>query len=415
MPTEPNRSNDRPNDRPADGPVDPTTDPVATTAASDWDLLPADRWTDHGVARPGRSFWSDVWYRLRTKKLAMTGAAILILIALAALFGPILTGQSYDAQNNSLANVPPLMRVVELPGLTDRFYLNPNLKLIEVAPNGRLVQQVPQTGDDMIGQRTTFQTDQTTIYLDYSVQPPRLLDANGDPATQTSWRWNTSYLLGSDALGRDVLTRTFYGARISLAVALVATLVNVLIGVVYGGIAGYAGGTTDAVMMRIVDIINTIPLTLYVILIKVVLGSGGFGSIVIALASVYWVDMARVVRGQALTVKNQEFVLAARTIGTPSSAILRRHILPNAMGPILVTGTMLIPSAIFIEAFLSFIGIGIAPPMASLGTMANDALATLHSSPYQLLIPAATICLLMFAFNFLGDGLRDALDPKLRS
>lgn len=390
-------------------PVAPAPEP------SDWDLLPADRWAHQSAPRPGRSFWGDVWHRLRTKKLAMAGAGILLAIAFLAIFGPYLTGRSYQAQNPSLANVPPLMAVAKLPGFTDGFYVNPNLKVIEVASNGRLIEQVPQATDDMVNKRTTFTTAQGDIILDYSQQPPVLLDPNGQRATQTTWTWNTSYLLGTDALGRDVLTRTFYGARISLAVAVVATLVNVLIGVVYGGISGYAGGTTDAVMMRIVDIINTIPLTLYVILIKVVLGSGGFGSIVIALASVYWVDMARVVRGQALSLKNQEFVLAARTIGTPPQMILRRHIVPNAMGPILVTGTMLIPSAIFIEAFLSFIGIGIAPPMASLGTMANDALATLHTSPYQLLIPAATICLLMFAFNFLGDGLRDALDPKLRS
>jgi oligopeptide transport system permease protein len=307
------------------------------------------------------------------------------------------------------------MKVTVFAGTENRFYLNPSLKVIEVAPDGQLVRQVPQTADDMVAKLATFEADGVTLLLDYSSQPPVLLDKDGNPGVKTELVWNASFRLGTDALGRDVLTRTLYGARISLAVALVATLVNALIGILYGGISGYAGGATDAVMMRIVDIINTIPLTLYVILIKVVLGSGGFSSIVIALASVYWVDMARVVRGQALSLKNQEFVLAARTIGTPSGAILRRHILPNAMGPIIVTGTMLIPSAIFIEAFLSFIGIGIAPPMASLGTMANDALATLRSSPYQLLVPTATICLIMFAFNFVGDGLRDALDPKLRS
>ena len=210
-----------------------------------------------------------------------------------------------------------------------------------------------------------------------------------------------------------MLTRSMYGTRVSLIVALVATFVNMTVGIIYGGISAFAGGTIDAVMMRIVDIISTIPLTLYVILIMVVLDSG-FLSIIIALSSVYWVSMARVVRGQIFSLKNNDFVLAARSIGSSSSFILFKHLLPNAMGPILVTATMLVPSAIFIEAFMSFIGLGIAPPMASLGTMCNDALQTLRSTPHQLFIPSLLICLIMFAFNFVGDGLRDALDPKLK-
>jgi oligopeptide transport system permease protein len=396
----------------ADTPV-PPAHPLPPS--SEWDLLGPDHLVEAAPLGPARSFWADVWHRFRAKKLALAGAFGLLVITALALGGPALTGHSYDAQQPSLANVPPLLRLTSLPGQANQFLVTANLKVIEVAPGGRLLRQLTQVGDDMVAKRTAFDADGTTVLLDYTQAPPALLDAQDQRVLATAWAWNTSYLLGTDALGRDILTRVFYGARISLAVALVATVVNAGIGVVYGGISGYAGGATDAVMMRLVDIINTIPLVLYVILVKVVVGSGGFASIVIALASVYWVDMARVVRGQALAAKNQEFVLAARVIGTRPGAILRRHIVPNAMGPILVTATMLIPSAIFLEAFLSFIGIGIAPPMASLGTMANDALGTLRSAPYQLLIPAAMICAIMFAFNFVGDGLRDALDPKLRS
>ena len=224
---------------------------------------------------------------------------------------------------------------------------------------------------------------------------------------------NRSYLFGTDSLGRDILTRLMYGTRVSLMVAFIAVIVNMVIGILFGGISGYAGGMVDTIMMRIVDIISTIPLTLYVILIMVIMGTG-LQSIVVALGTTYWVGMARVVRGQVLSLKNQEFVLAARTIGSSTKTILLEHLIPNAMGSILVTVTMLIPSAIFMEAFLGYLGIGLQPPLASLGTMCNDATANLRTAPYQLFIPALMICLIMFGFNFIGDGLRDALDPKLK-
>jgi len=243
---------------------------------------------------------------------------------------------------------------------------------------------------------------------------------------------NSTYLWGSDMLGRDLLTRIMYGARISLTVAFVATLVNFFIGILYGSISGYSGGNVDNYMMRIVDIINSIPLVLYVILLMVLLkevvidvtvfgryfvifkGGAGLGTIIIALGSIYWVGMARLVRGQILGLKEQEFVLAARTIGVSKFKIIIRHLVPNAMGPIIVSMTMMIPSAVFTEAFLSFIGLGISAPKASWGTLANDALSGLTTYPYQLFFPSAAIAITMLAFNFLGDGLRDALDPRLR-
>jgi oligopeptide transport system permease protein len=220
-------------------------------------------------------------------------------------------------------------------------------------------------------------------------------------------------LLGTDSLGRDMLTRLMYGARISLTVAFIAAFINLVIGILYGGVSGYLGGNVDNAMMRVVDVISTIPLTLYVILIMVILDSG-FLSIIVALSSVYWVSMARVVRGQIMALKEQEFVLAARTIGTSPMGIVLRHLLPNCMGPIIVTATMLIPTAIFVESFMSFIGLGVSAPMASWGTMCNDALETMKSTPHQLFAPAIAICITMFSFNFIGDGLRDALDPKSR-
>ena len=260
-----------------------------------------------------------------------------------------------------------------------------------------------------------------------------IITYKGKETTQISDTFNNkTYPWGTDFLGRDVLTRVMYGARISLLVALIATLVNFLIGITYGSISGFFGGSVDNVMMRIVDIINSIPLVLYVILLMVVLrefvidvdifgknrvifnGADGFTTIIIALGSVYWTGMARLVRGQVLSLKEQEYVLAARTIGVSNRKIIYRHLIPNALGPIIVSMTMMIPSAVFTEAFLSFIGIGVSAPQASWGTLANEALGGITRYTYQLVYPSLAIAITMLGFNFLGDGLRDALDPRLR-
>lgn len=237
---------------------------------------------------------------------------------------------------------------------------------------------------------------------------------DGEEIEPSKTMLNNKYWFGTDQLGRDIYTRVMYGARISLTVAFIATAVNFIVGVFYGGISGYIGGQVDNVMMRIVDIISTVPLLIYVILIQVFFEETGLFTICLALGIVFWVRMARLVRGQILSIKEQEYILAARTIGASTGRILSRHLIPNAMGPIIVSLAMSIPSAIFTEAFLSFIGIGIAVPVASWGTMAQEATQNLNAYPYQLFYPALFISATVLAFNFLGDGLRDALDPRLR-
>lgn len=239
--------------------------------------------------------------------------------------------------------------------------------------------------------------------VSYSDQ--NLLQANKPPGAE---HW-----FGTDNLGRDLFIRVLYGARISLAIGVVASLINLTIGVVYGGIAGFFGGRIDRIMMNVVDILYGIPVLLYVILLMVIL-KPGLTNIFIALGIAYWLGMARIVRGQILSLKEQEYVLAARTVGASNWRILFRHLIPNSMGPIIITLTLAIPEAIFTEAFLSFIGLGVAAPMASWGVLASEGVTSLRSYPFQLFFPAMAISITMLAFNFLGDGLRDALDPRIR-
>lgn len=226
---------------------------------------------------------------------------------------------------------------------------------------------------------------------------------------------NADHLFGTDFYGRDIFVRVMYGMRISLIIAFAATVLNLVIGVLYGSIAGFAGGRVDNLMMRFVDILYSVPMQIYVILIMVAMGDNKAGilPIIIALGVASWLSMARIVRGETMQLKESEFVLAAKTLGANNSRILFKHLLPNAMSSIIVTATLLIPSAIFTESFLSYIGIGISPPQASLGTLVSEAMQIYQQQPYQLIIPALAISLVIFAFNLLGDGLRDSLDPKM--
>ncbi|URM34990.1 ABC transporter permease [Cytobacillus firmus] len=283
------------------------------------------------ISRPSKSYWEDAWSRFRKDPLAMMGLSIVILITLAAIFGPFLSEYTYDGQNIENGNQGP----------------------------------------------------------------------------------SSDHWFGTDKFGRDIFVRTLYGARISLIIGIAAAAINMVIGVLYGGISGYFGGRIDMIMMRIVDMLIGIPDLLYIILVMMFLGNS-LQSILIALCITSWIGTARIVRSQVITLKHQEYALAARSIGSSKFRILFKHLFPNSMGPIIVTVTFLVPSAIFSEAFLSFLGIGIQVPIASWGTLVNDAIPTLFTEPYQMLFPALAISITMFSLNFIGDGLRDALDPRLK-
>lgn len=237
------------------------------------------------------------------------------------------------------------------------------------------------------------------------------------------------HIMGTDNLGRDYCIRVIYGTRISLMVGFISALIVVCIGIIYGSISGYFGGKVDLIMMRIVDIIYSLPDVLIVILLSVAIKDvistsknqmvvklgAGMISIFIVFGLLYWVGMARQVRGQILSIKEQEYVLAAKAMGASAAHIIRKHMIPNCVSVIIITAAMQIPSAIFTESFLSFVGMGVSMPMPSLGSLASDARSGLVSYPYMLLFPALSIFLIVLSFNLVGNGLRDAFDPKLRS
>lgn len=226
--------------------------------------------------------------------------------------------------------------------------------------------------------------------------------------------FSAAHLFGTDTLGRDLWARVWVGARVSLSIGVLAALLNAIIGVVIGGMAGYAGGTADMITMRFIDVLNGIPNLIVAILVMVVVGEG-ITPLVIALVVTGWLGSARLVRGQILKLKNEEYILAAQKLGADSKRIIFRHLIPNTLGIILTNVTMTVPYAIFQEAFLSFIGLGVQPPNASWGLLAKYGAQTFRFAPWQLFIPSFFICTTMLSLYVVGDGLRDALDPKLRN
>lgn len=389
----------------------------------DWEKVNSSQRNSSKISRPSLTYAKDSWRRLKKNKLSMLGLIILSILLVMAIICPMLSKYSYSDQDLSMANIAS---IIKIHNIGDRYvYLHSDYKLYDVNEKDIIERRLDVEEEDLMNRRRIYQINGSEVVVDYSFAAKAKksgdknakkyeIRVNNEIVNETKTILNKAHIFGTDALGRDVFIRVIYGARVSLLIAFVATLVNFFIGVMYGGISGYFGGNIDNIMMRFVDIISTIPLVLYVILIAVIRNEPGLETIIIAIGLVFWVRMARIVRGQVLSIKEQEYILAARNLGASTPRILIKHLTPNAMGPIIVSLAMMIPSAIFTEAFLSFIGIGVSVPMASWGTLANEALGGLRSYPYQLFYPAFFISITVLSFNFLGDGLRDALDPRLR-
>ena len=304
-----------------------------------------------GEVVAGSSLWRDAWRRLLKNKLAVFGMTVVIVVTVAALIGPTIIKR---ASGNAYDVIPKDVR------------------------------------------------------LNKSFAPFR------SPEGKFSW----SHPMGTDNAGRDILARVLSGGQISLMVALIATLVSLLIGVSYGAVAGYAGGNLDDVMMRIVDVLYSLPYVIVVIVVLALLPAktptGQMAELFIAIGAVSWLTMARIVRGQVLSLKNQDFILAARAVGVSTPKIIFRHLVPNVLGPVIVYATLTIPTAMLSEAFLSFLGLGVRPPRVSWGSLAFEGTQNLGVYPWQLIFPGAMMALMLFSLNSLGDGLRDALDPQMR-
>ncbi len=395
------------------------------------------------VSRQSLTFWQDAVRRLKQNKVAIVSLIVITLIIIACVFVPMFYPLKFDDQVLDFANIGLTMDIYDLDG--NYFYMNGEYYLIDVSHDGTLLKKHPLVKDDTANKMYIYDFNGKEVIVDYSPyfiakqeyinlerqakKDPSIdlteakfkldnakkveIRVEGQEIKSSSRVRNKTYILGTDNLGRDMFIRILQGGRISLIVGFVAAFVNFIIGVLYGGISGYIGGRTDNIMMRIVDVISAIPTLLYVILLMVVMGNGMM-PIIVALSITYWLSMARLVRGQVLGLKEQEFVLAAQSLGAKTNRIMLRHLIPNMMGPIMVSATMQIPSAIFTEAFLSFVGLGVSAPQASWGSLCNDALLTYMTYPYQLFLPAFAISITILAFNLFSDGLRDALDPKQR-
>lgn len=360
-----------------------------------------------------RSLTGLAWLRLKRNRAAVVSAVVFVAVALFCIVGPYVSPHRYDQQFRSFTGVPPSLAprpaADVLEGAMRRAADQARLKLDAFAVSGGGFR-AELSSDQPIDPRVTRFIDRADEFDNASIfetrDGGRRVVAIGDVV-------RARFLFGTDSNGRDLLVRVMIGGRVSLLVGILATLVSLLVGVSYGAIAGYFGGRIDAVMMRAVDVLYSLPFIFFVILLVVFFGRN-FVLIFVAIGAVEWLDMARIVRGQTLALKQREFVEAAHALGVGPWGILRRHIIPNTLGPVAIFATLMIPKVILLESFLSFLGLGVQEPLTSWGVLISEGAANIQSAPYLLIFPSIFFVATLFCLNFIGDGLRDALDPKDR-
>ncbi len=409
------------------------------------------------------SYWQDAWRRFRENKVSMGALAVFLLILFFSFIGPYFIPYSYEGQYRSSQKLGPfqysegeqMAREVLSAGVDGIYATSLQAGSLTAISKGdwyikaggstyafsfeKGVEKATLIYDKDAENPVTIAYDSDYIgdgqYAEVTVVETTDTPAEGAKQLKLTRRV-FPHVFGTDSQGRDLMARCMYGARVSIIIGVVAALIVLVIGAIYGSVSGFLGGRVDFVMMRIVDLIYSVPDVLIVLLLQVVLkdplqnwfdnsnfplvnalSSLGVGivSIFITFALLYWVGMSRIIRGQVLTLKEQEYVTAANALGASSSRIIRRHLLPNCVGQLIISTCLQIPSAIFLESFLSYLGLGVSAPMASLGSLCSDAQDTFLLYPYRLLCPAILLSLIVLSLNLVGDGLRDALDPRLKN
>lgn len=343
---------------------------------------------------PPIGFFKDAMIRLSHNRAAVVAFVLILFISFMAIFGPMMNPYRFDQQFVDYTNMPPKIPVLASIGIADGSRVLQNRRVDTLSdpekyPEGCILE--------VMNQREVNGVQMADIKVDYYEYT----------------RCPEKFWFGSDYLGRDLWTRLWRGARVSLFIAVISVVTNVIIGIIYGSIAGYYGGAVDMVMMRICEIIQSFPRVVVVTLFIMFFGTGIF-SIVMSLLISGWIQTARLVRAQFYRFKDREYVLAARTMGVRDRAIIFRHILPNSLGPIITTMMIAVPQAIFTESFLAYIGLGLQAPEPSIGVLLSEGQKVLLNFPYQSLFPGIVISVLMISFNLFGNGLRDAMDPTMR-
>ena len=407
--------------------------------------------------RQSVSYWKDAWRRLKKNVVAMVALGVIVFLFLFAFVGPLLIPYGYDEFNKGAENLYPYHYTLEdTQRVNDEIASRTQSDVVDVdemiaqakAEAEKKGEKFTKKDEAVIRAKAKVaakpsedsseeqSVDEDSIRKELGIKKHIFGYSQAELERKANGEKVFPHVFGTDMYGRDILVRVMYGARVSMSVGVFAAILVLVIGALYGAISGYCGGKVDAVMQRIVELIYAVPEMLVVLLISTALktiltdyvNSSGTSpmksfvnvlgpnliSMFIAFGLLYWVTMSRIIRGQVLQLKQQEYVTAARALGASGGRIIRRHLLPNCIGQIVVTTCLQIPSAIFLESFLSYLGVGVSAPLPSLGSMATDALSGMYTYTYRLIVPSVILSIMILAFNLFGDGLRDALDPKLK-